>query len=1094
MKKYFLLLHVILCFTTGVSQIVDSTFTPNIEGLPEIRLIKPLSNEKLILSGEITSIQDKKNNGVALLNSDGTIDDSFSLEIISSGSVFDVIYDSNIDKYYVAGAFDDFNDLIRLNHDGTLDDSFNVEVDLSRVSQIGLQSNDKIIAISRTSGMGMIRLTPDGSIDSTFNNSIGFNSVSSNYGDLKILEDDKILYGGYFETFNNDSLSYLLKFNADGLIDDSFSFSNALTSSSFFTYINSVLPLENGDIIIAGNFNSIYGNPAKGIAKIKANGTLDPSFILPGASGNTFQRSVRAAFDHKNNILVTGINSDVDGYTLLRLDQNGAVDTSFKTGNAEYVNFTGYLVEPLISVSTTGEIYFSAFFTEYDNNFRQGLVKLNNDGELIIEFDADIAGKASLRATKFMSDGSVLVGGKFTAINNQPMNSFAKLFSDGSVDLEFMENLGDGPDLTVYSIEVDNSNNIILGGGFRYFNNEYTGSLVRLLNDGTLDETFTPNVYSPFIGPGVNEILVTDSNHIFVGGLITSVSGIPINGFAKINNDGTLDDSFDLGLPSEADIKNIELRPDGSLIYAGNIGFENDIILGKTDQSGNSDPSFNVDYDFSGLRLLCAAVITETGEILVSTTEPNNYQLIQFESNGTLKDDVSIGTTGSSGISEILPLDSENIIVGGQFSSINSVSSPGLAKINLSGGVDSNFNFGLVEIGNFSGPSVSNIIDLGDSTYLISGNFSKVDGVDVTSIAIIDTKFPISPDEIQGNFSYANGITINWNDNTSLESGYELYKKSSDNGPFELLAMLGVNETSYVDPNVSLASNYGYRVRAVNGDLSSSYSEELEISIEDLSIPKEFTFDFDYSKGLSLSWVNNSVPDESIIELYKSEPGSEFDLVLELDANQNTYEDSLVSLSTDYLYFLKVVAGIFEKKSDVLSYTTPGSAMLPTPELQFTQTGTDYILDWEYGISQILGFEIYRSKGNLSEFELITKVDDNIYYTLDTQPGIEYHYKIKAYNAFESSEFSNEVGFVITDLESIELENLNLSPNPVASVLRIESDSIHGIYEILNTQGVVIKGGNIKQELNVSQLNNGLYVMNIYSGGKVFTKRFVVLH
>jgi hypothetical protein len=51
-------------------------------------------------------------------------------------------------------------------------------------------------------------------------------------------------------------------------------------------------------------------------------------------------------------------------------------------------------------------------------------------------------------------------------------------------------------------------------------------------------------------------------------------------------------------------------------------------------------------------------------------------------------------------------------------------------------------------------------------------------------------------------------------------------------------------------------------------------------------------------------------------------------------------------------------------------------------------------------------------------------------------------------------------------------------PNPVNSVLRINSDELLD-YQIFNLQGLKIASGSMKNELNIDNLENGVYQINL---------------
>ena len=70
----------------------------------------------------------------------------------------------------------------------------------------------------------------------------------------------------------------------------------------------------------------------------------------------------------------------------------------------------------------------------------------------------------------------------------------------------------------------------------------------------------------------------------------------------------------------------------------------------------------------------------------------------------------------------------------------------------------------------------------------------------------------------------ATQIDISWLDNTTIETGYVLERSLSSNSGFAEVVTLGANVTSYQDNSLLAETTYFYRVKAINANGSSSYS------------------------------------------------------------------------------------------------------------------------------------------------------------------------------------------------------------------------------------------------------------------------------
>jgi len=98
------------------------------------------------------------------------------------------------------------NRIVRLNSDGTLDSSFSVGVGFNDpASSVEIQSEGKILcggnftSYNGTTQNGIVRLNSDGTLDSSLSVGTGFNFY---IWSIAIQNDSKILCGGSFRNYN----------------------------------------------------------------------------------------------------------------------------------------------------------------------------------------------------------------------------------------------------------------------------------------------------------------------------------------------------------------------------------------------------------------------------------------------------------------------------------------------------------------------------------------------------------------------------------------------------------------------------------------------------------------------------------------------------------------------------------------------------------------------------------------------------------------------------------------------------------------------------------------------------------------------------
>jgi len=113
---------------------------------------------------------------------------------------------------------------------------------------------------------------------------------------------------------------------------------------------------------------------------------------------------------------------------------------------------------------------------------------------------------------------------------------------------------------------------------------------------------------------------------------------------------------------------------------------------------------------------------------------------------------------------------------------------------------------------------------------------------------------------IQADLTHPNQATLTWQDNSSDETGFVL-ERSLNGGAFTALAPIAANTTQAVDTTVvrsTVPNTYTYRLKAVNGTLSSAFTSPACITFAPLltapTAPSGFSVSSIDSTTLRLSW------------------------------------------------------------------------------------------------------------------------------------------------------------------------------------------------------------------------------------------------
>ena len=248
-----------------------------------------LPNGKVLIGGSFTNYNGASKNGLARLNTDGTLDESFN----SGGDAFGffgfvrAITLQPDGKILIGGVFNSYNgifryNIARLNADGSLDTTFNPATGPSYgvIRAITLQPDGKIFiggdftSYNGTSRNNIARLNPDGSLDATFNPST---AINDRIALLALQPNGKVLIVGNSESGGRTFFSCL---NADGSFDGTFNPSVGVSDYVSFYNIASLAVQASGKILIGGYFvNSDDNSGVNDIALLNPDGSVTPNTV-----------------------------------------------------------------------------------------------------------------------------------------------------------------------------------------------------------------------------------------------------------------------------------------------------------------------------------------------------------------------------------------------------------------------------------------------------------------------------------------------------------------------------------------------------------------------------------------------------------------------------------------------------------------------------------------------------------------------------------------------------------------------------------------------------------------------------------------------
>jgi len=258
---------------------------------------------------------------------------------------------------------------------------------------------------------------------------------------------------------------------------------------------------------------------------------------------------------------------------------------------------------------------------------------------------------------------------------------------------------------------------------------------------GALDLSFNPGS-----GPGGGLILgmsLTKNGQILVVGSFTTFNGVPSQYVARLNADGSLDGTFNVGIGPSQPVSIIVSQTNGDTLIAGNFlafnGLQHQYLVrlgtnGHLDNSFTSMPNNNVDalVNLNNGAFMAAGTFTS-----INATPMRNIAL--FDADGSL--DMTFqpaSILGGNGVQALAVQTNGFIVIGGYFTSVGGQSYQFLARLNPSGAVDTTF----VGPGIFGGPSyaaVTGISIQSNAQIMIQGTFTSINGYSELGVARLNS-------------------------------------------------------------------------------------------------------------------------------------------------------------------------------------------------------------------------------------------------------------------------------------------------------------------------------------------------------------------
>jgi uncharacterized delta-60 repeat protein len=274
------------------------------------------------------------------------------------------------------------------------------------------------------------------------------------------------------------------------------------------------------------------------------------------------------------------------------------------------------------------------------------------------------------------------------------------------------------PGASIAVIKKQPDGKFLVGGTFTEINGQVSAAIARINADGSIDNTFSSPEFGNGNGVGgtILAIGVQSNGKIVVGGNIYGVNNVFDKKLYRLNPDGSLDTTFQapsFSGTSQEIVNDLEIQPDDKIVLGGEFDTQSGaaVNFARFNANGTLDASFanNSSVIINNIE------IQSDGKILTA-----GNTVARRNTDGSIDSSFTSPTVVSNSVFALKILPDGKIVIGGLFSSVNGFAQGNIARLNTDGSLDINFNLNNSGANSF----VNDILLAADGKLIISGNFS----------------------------------------------------------------------------------------------------------------------------------------------------------------------------------------------------------------------------------------------------------------------------------------------------------------------------------------------------------------------------------
>lgn len=265
-------------------------------------------------------------------------------------------------------------------------------------------------------------------------------------------------------------------------------------------------------------------------------------------------------------------------------------------------------------------------------------------------------------------------------------------------------------------------------------------------------------------------------------------------------------------------------------------------------------------------------------------------------------------------------------------------------------------------------------------------------------------QLPAAPSGLGASLSAPATVRLTWTDNSNIETGFSIERKSGVNGNFTAIAAAAANSVSYDDLGLALDTNYLYRVRAVGAAGSSTFSNEAATATPPTP-PANVTAVVGGPGQVLVAWTDTSQSETGFKVERKN--GTAFAVIGNPAAGVTGFTDGGLAAGTTYVYRVRATnqGGDSTPSNEAARLTLPA---VPVALAASAVSSTQLRLTWTDGNPSPPPVKVERSASQSGPFALVgtspgggTSFQDS-----GLEGNVVYYYRVRASNASGDSDYS----------------------------------------------------------------------------------------